>query len=121
MSVMSVDRSFISSQQDVKVMPLPEEREAVPGKNVNVPIKAKQQTDDDSEQKLEEAVEQINNTIGTYRTELKFAVHKESGMVSVKVIDKRDNSVIREIPSEQTLKFAAHVKKMLGVIFDEFI
>lgn len=121
MSVLSVDRSTMPVQQDVKVRPLPDDREAVPDKKAKMMIKAQQLTDGDSEQKLEEAVEQINNTIGTYRTELKFAIHKESGMVSVKVIDKRDNSVIREIPSEQTLKFAAHVKKMLGVIFDEFI
>ncbi len=120
MNVLSVDRSM-PIVQDVKIRPFPDEREAVSDKKAYMPIKAQQLTDNDSEQKLEDAVEQINNTIKAYRTELKFAIHKESGMVSVKVIDKRDNSVIREIPSEQTLKFAAHVKKMLGIIFDEFI
>ncbi|MCM1567154.1 MAG: flagellar protein FlaG, partial [Dehalobacter sp.] len=88
---MSVDRSIMPIQQDVQVRPLSEEREAVSDKKANMLIKAQQLTNDDSEQKLEEAVEQINNTIAAYKTELKFAIHKESGMVSVKVIDKRDN------------------------------
>ncbi len=39
----------------------------------------------------------------------------------VKVIDTRDNSVIREIPSERVLDFAAHIKKMVGLILDKII
>ncbi|MFX4261960.1 flagellar protein FlaG [Pelotomaculum propionicicum] len=122
MSILSLDKSFTPIQQDMKLKPLPEEKESIPdAKKENVSSLAQQEAGDDLEKKLEEAIGQINNTIGAYRTELKFAIHKESGQVSVKVIDKRDNSVIREIPSERALKFAAHVKKLLGVIFDEFI
>jgi flagellar protein FlaG len=120
-SILSIEKSFVPIQQDVMVKHFPEENEAIPDNKENVSLQAQQAAGDDSEQKLEEAVGQINNTIRTYRTELKFAIHKESGQVSVKVIDKRDNAVIREIPSEQALKFAAHVKKILGVIFDELI
>lgn len=119
MSILNIDKSFAPIQQDVMYKPLVEEKET-PEKKENVPAQARQAAEG-QDQQLEEAVKQINNTIGIYRTELKFTIHKESGKVSVKVIDERDNSVIREIPTERALKFAAHVKKMLGIIFDEFI
>lgn len=121
MSVLSIEKSYAPIQQDVVVKPLPEKKEAIPDKKANVPAQAQQAAGDDSGLKLEEAVEQINNTIGTYRTELQFTIHRDIGEISVKVIDKRDDSVIREIPSERALEFAAHVKKMLGIMFDEFI
>jgi len=73
------------------------------------------------QQKLEEAVEQTNKTMETYGTELRFSIHEESGEIMVKVIDTRDNSVIREIPPERILDMVAYVKKMLGFIIDKFI
>ena len=116
MSVLSVDKNLVPFQQDMAFKPLAEENST--GKDINFQGQA---SGDVFEQQLEEAIGQINNTVRIYRTELKFTIHKESGRISVKVIDQRDNSVIREIPTERALKFAAHVKKMLGVIFDEFI
>jgi flagellar protein FlaG len=118
---MSIEKSCMPVQQEVMFKTQPEEKRAVQDKKEDVKAQVQQAAGDDSSKKLEEAVEQINNTIGTYRTELKFTIHKDIGEVSVKVIDKRDDSVIREIPSERALDFAAHVKKMLGIMFDEFI
>jgi len=73
------------------------------------------------QQKLEEAVEQTNKTMETYGTELRFSIHKESGEIMVKVINTKDNSVIREIPPERILDMVAYLKKMLGFIIDKFI
>jgi flagellar protein FlaG len=70
---------------------------------------------------LEEAVEKANQTMETYRTELRFKVHEGSGEMMVKVINAEDDTVIREIPPENILDFVAHVKKMLGIIIDKFI
>ncbi len=70
---------------------------------------------------LEEAVEKVNQTMETYRTELRFQIHEGSGEMMVKVINTKDDTVIREIPPENVLDFVAHVKKMLGIIIDKFI
>lgn len=70
---------------------------------------------------LEEAVDKVNQTMETYRTELRFKVHEGSGEMMVKVINAEDDTVIREIPPENVLDFVAHVKKMLGIIIDKFI
>ncbi|BAF60274.1 Uncharacterized flagellar protein FlaG [Pelotomaculum thermopropionicum SI] len=72
-------------------------------------------------QKLEEAVEKTNKTMEMYNTELRFSIHEESGEVMVRVINTKDNSVIREIPPERILNFVAYVKKMLGIIIDKLI
>jgi flagellar protein FlaG len=109
-------------QQDVMVKPLIGEKEAISElKKADLPVQAQQKTTEDSAQKLEVAVEQVNRTMETFNTKLRFAIHKGSGRVAVQVINSRDNSVIREIPSESVLNFAAHVKEMLGVLFDKFI
>lgn len=75
--------------------------------------------------KLDEAIDQVNKTMETYTTELRFSIHKDSGEVSVKVINTKDNSVIREIPAERVLDFVAYVKKMLkkmvGVLVDKHV
>ena len=72
-------------------------------------------------QKLQKAVEQANKTMETYSTELRFSIHQASGEIMVKVVDTRDNRVIREIPPERVLNFVAYVKKLLGLIIDKFI
>lgn len=70
---------------------------------------------------VEKAVELINKTMESYSTELQFALHKGSGEYAVKIINTKDNSVIREIPPERVLDMVAYFKKVLGIIVDEMI
>lgn len=117
-SVMSIEKIFMPVRQDQTVKPPHAEKGAASDEKAIVTEREQQ---DKAEYKLEDAVEQLNKTLQTYSTELKFTIHKESGVVAVKVIDTRDKSVIREIPPERVLDFAACVKKMLGILFDKFI
>lgn len=70
---------------------------------------------------LKDAVNKINQTMMTYNTELRFSVHEDSGETMVKVINTKDDTVIRQIPPEYILDIVAHVKQMLGIIVDRFI
>ncbi|NLI13207.1 flagellar protein FlaG [Pelotomaculum propionicicum] len=120
MNVQITENNIAIAQQDVKMKVIQG------GKSLNPPdvqFKPPEQTEQKAadDKKLEEAVEQTNKTMETYNTELRFSIHKESGEVMVKVIDTRDNSVIREIPPERVLDFVADIKKMLGLILDKFI
>ncbi|OPY58772.1 MAG: flagellar protein FlaG [Pelotomaculum sp. PtaU1.Bin035] len=123
MKIQGVDNSYIPLQQEAKVKVFPERPGAalleVDARSVG---QAEKKVKDDVEQhKLEEAVEQANKTMETYNTELRFSIHKASEEVMVKVINTKDNSVIREIPPERVLDMVAYVKKMLGIIIDKFI
>ena len=70
---------------------------------------------------VDKAVDLLNKTMESYTTELKFKLHKDSGEYIVKVINTKDNSVVREIPPERVLDMVAHFKKILGLIVDKFI
>lgn len=72
-------------------------------------------------EEVREALNQINETLRIYRTELRFVLHEESGEYMVKVINAETQEVIREIPPEWVLKIVASVKRMLGLILDKFI
>ena len=69
----------------------------------------------------EKAIELINQTMQSYNTELHFTLHKSSGEYVVKIINTKDQTVIREIPPERVLDMVAHFKKVLGLLVDKFI
>lgn len=121
MKVLPIENNYMPVTRDVMVKPKTAGKEAAINKEMNIPVEDRQEVNDYSGQELEIAVEQLNKTMETYNTELRFTIHKESGQVLVKVINTKDDSVIREIPPERILDFVAHVKEMLGFIFDKFI
>ncbi len=75
-------------------------------------------------QELEKAVELVNQGMSMGNYHLEFKLHEGSGRYQVKVINSENQELIREIPPEQVLDFAARVKEMLaeelGIIFDEW-
>ncbi|MFZ5632088.1 MAG: flagellar protein FlaG [Bacillota bacterium] len=89
-------------------------------------IKAGQEQKEQKEQKNDiqevgKAINLLNKTMETYNTELKFTLHEKSGEYMVKVVNTKDNTVIREIPPERILDMVAQLKEMLGLIVDKFI
>jgi len=70
---------------------------------------------------LEQAVEQLNNTMQAYSTKLHFEIHEKSDEIMVKVLNSEDDSVVREIPPEKILDMVAYFKEMLGLIIDKWI
>jgi flagellar protein FlaG len=64
---------------------------------------------------LEEDFEMIHN-VG-----LHFSIHDGTGRTMVKVINKDNGTLIREIPSEEVLNLAAKLDEMIGIIFDETV
>ena len=51
--------------------------------------------------------------------DLKFSKHEETGETLIKVVDNETDKVIRQIPTEEFLKYSSNVDKMVGVLFDE--
>ncbi|MCP3921028.1 MAG: flagellar protein FlaG [Desulfobacterales bacterium] len=68
----------------------------------------------------ERMLDQLSYRLKTaHDVDLKFSKHEESGETLVKVVDKNTDKVIRQIPSEDFLKFSSNMDKMIGVLFDE--
>ncbi|GAA0787673.1 flagellar protein FlaG [Marinobacterium sediminicola] len=72
-----------------------------------------------SAEKLQAAVEKMNELMKESDRSLQFSVDDTSEKVVIKVVDQQTDEVIRQIPSEETLKFSEFLQGMVGMIFDE--
>ncbi|MCL6261817.1 flagellar protein FlaG [Craterilacuibacter sp. RT1T] len=71
------------------------------------------------ERDLKGALEKVNKLVSAYSSELKFSVDDDTGIQVVKVIDKSTDEVIRQMPSEEMLKIAQSLDKIVGVLFKD--
>ena len=76
---------------------------------------------DMSLEKLQAAVEKMNELMQNGNRSLNFSVDDSTEKVVIKVMDLDTEEVVRQIPSEETLKFAEYLEGMVGLIFDETV
>lgn len=69
------------------------------------------------EKKLASAVAQLNDTLQKDGRNLQFNIDKETGVTVVQIRDQTTNEVIRQIPSEETLKLAKNLGTQDGLLF----
>jgi flagellar protein FlaG len=72
-----------------------------------------------SPEKLQAAVEKMNELMQSGNRSLRFSVDDTADRVVVKVMDLETEEVVRQIPSEETLKFSEFLEGMVGLIFDD--
>ncbi len=72
-----------------------------------------------SDDELRKAVEKVSSAMQAYGRELNFSIDQDSGIQVVKVLDTTNNEVIRQFPSEEVLRIAKNLDKVLGVLFEE--
>lgn len=73
-----------------------------------------------SEQQIKSAISQANSKLKTsHRTKCEFSYHEETKRVSIKVVDKDTQEVIREIPPEETLEMVEKMWELAGLLVDE--
>ncbi len=68
---------------------------------------------------LQESVNQLNNAATLYNSSLQFSVDKDTGATVVKVVDKENNKVIRQIPSEEALRIAKAIGDFKGLLLKD--
>ncbi|UTH76712.1 flagellar protein FlaG [Chromobacterium sp. IIBBL 290-4] len=78
-----------------------------------------QQNQQSVAKQLEESVKQLNNTASMYDSSLQFSVDKDTGTTVVKVVDKENNKVIRQIPSEDALRIAKAIGDFKGLLLKD--
>lgn len=114
----------MSQPQPVEPVKLDTKRAAAKaGRNVVKTVKEEkeEQAPQKDPRSVEKAVALLNKTMESYNTELRFTLHKQSGEYMVKIVNTRDNTVIREIPPKRVLDMVAYFKEVLGLIVDKFI
>ena len=73
-----------------------------------------------SEEKVREAVKEINSELVKLQSEIGFSVDGKGGDVVVTVKRKESGEVVRQIPSEMAMQLAANLEKLKGLIVDDF-
>ncbi|MCP4595919.1 flagellar protein FlaG [Neptuniibacter sp.] len=81
--------------------------------------KQAQETQEVSMEKLDAAIDRLNEMMQSSQRSLSYSVDKASDKVVVQVRDFTTDQVVRQIPTEEALKFAESLDRMLGMLFDE--
>mgnify|MGYP002518115603 CR=1 FL=1 len=71
-----------------------------------------------SENTIKQAVSDINKRINP-NTVAKYGFHDETNRVTIKIVDKNSDKVIKEFPAEETLDMIAKVWELAGIMVDE--
>lgn len=67
------------------------------------------------------AVGELNETMKSLNVQRKFEVEEELDEVVVKIINKADSEVVRQIPTEEAVRLSKNIKDMVGMLFDDVV
>lgn len=70
-----------------------------------------------SNEQIRKAVEQLNKNMA--HSEAVFGIHDGTNRVTIKIVDKETDEVIKEFPPEKTLDMIAKVWEIAGLLVDE--
>ena len=79
------------------------------------PLESKGEADAET---IENAVQELNKKVANQELNVSFSVDEKSGRMVVKIHDKKSGELVRQVPSEETLRFAQNVDKGIGILVD---
>lgn len=68
-------------------------------------------------EQIKKAVEQLNKNLPN--SEAIFGIHEATNRVTIKIVDKDTQEVIKELPPEKTLDMIAKAWELAGLLVDE--
>lgn len=86
---------------------------ATPVQTVNA---VRQAADIPSTDQVNEAIKQINNALKKLSQDLEFSLDEDTDRPVVKVVDQQTKTVIRQIPTEETLEIAKALDRVQGLL-----
>jgi flagellar protein FlaG len=70
-----------------------------------------------AQEKVKEAVEEMQRNISSSSTDLQFSVDSATGRTIVSVVDAETKEIVRQIPTEEVMKLAHALDRMQGLLF----
>lgn len=67
---------------------------------------------------VKQAVTELNAALDSLNVKREFSIEESSNEVIVKIINSEDKKLIRQIPSEETLRLSQNIREMVGLLFD---
>jgi len=74
---------------------------------------------DEIKKELQKIVEELNREMNPLNIDLKFKFNDKIDELTVMVIDKKTNEVIREFPPKEALKLMEKMRELVGMLFDK--
>ena len=71
------------------------------------------------DQGIKSAVNQANSKMRQSKTSCEFTYHEQTKQISIKIIDDETKEVIREIPSEDSIRMVEKMLELAGILVDE--
>ena len=120
------NKTIVDNQhsQDRKVLDTNQSKDQVNSAQLAVSIKpqdkveASSQSVEISDEKVNQAVNQLKDYAEKYQREIRFSVDQESGRTVVRLLDN-NNKVLRQIPSEDLLNLAKSIEQNKGLFFKD--
>ena len=90
--------------------------------NVDAVVKAAPIIDPKEQmEKLQEAVERMNQQMQRNNYNLAFSVDQKANAIVIQVRNKETGDVIRQLPNEAALRFAHHLDDLRGLLQDQSV
>lgn len=74
-----------------------------------------------TQEKVNQAVDQLNTALDTFNIELRFVVDHSSGDTVVYMVDTAKKEIIRRVPPEHVVNAAGRLQEMLGLFINKLI
>lgn len=87
--------------------------------NENVANEATMATKKVAQSTIDNTISETNSKIKMSNTKLQYSVDKDTQRISIKIIDKDTDKVIREVPPEETLEAIKKIWEIAGIMVDE--
>ena len=78
-----------------------------------------QKKEEPSEEDMQQMMKELNELMSRINCNLEFSYHKEVNVMSVKMIDKATNEVIKELPPEEMIDNMIQAKDWIGAFLDK--
>ena len=72
-----------------------------------------------NEEDMQQMMKELNELMSRINCNLEFSYHKEVNVMSVKMIDKATNEVIKELPPEEMIDNMIQAKDWIGAFLDK--
>lgn len=72
-----------------------------------------------SRDEMEKITNHMTEFMKSLNTEIAFSIHEGTGRLVVKVVDKQNNTVLKEFPPHQLLDTLAAISKYVGGLLDK--
>lgn len=82
-------------------------------------VKKKKNEEKVSEDFIIKSIEETNEKLELADRKLEFSIHDKTKQIVVKVINTKNNEVVREIPSEKILDLVANMLEQSGLVVDQ--